>query len=216
MTLSDFRTGHPPIENVGGATSTSAGYPPMTQTTFLTCRAHYPGGSNRCVSVSFPVHAAFPNYLVGRHPRRHFRGLLKLHSRYGLQDCSPAEGGLLSRGFSPASYPTKPLGSYHVLPTSTWVNPPFTGDLRRWGAQVMEGCAVIHSYPLPDRINLAASPICRSPSAQDSARTRSSYALAWVGWARCIGHQCRARLGASSRVFKTFFRTLSGFSSYSR
>ena len=138
MTLSDFRTGHPPIENVGGATSTSAGYPPMTQTTFLTCRAHYPGGSYRCVSVSFSVRAAFPNYLVGRHPRRHFRGLLKLHSRYGLQDCSPAYGGLLSRGSSPASYPTKPLGSYHVLPTSTWVNPPFTGDLRRWGAQVVE------------------------------------------------------------------------------
>src|SRR5579863_7187904 len=136
MTLSDFRTGHPPVEHVGGATSTSAGYPPMTQTTFLTCRAHYPGGSYRCVSVSFPVRAAFPNYLVGRHPRRHFRGLLKLHSRYGLQDCSPAYGGLLSRGSSPASYPTKPLGSYHVLPTSTWVNPPFTGDLRRWGAQV--------------------------------------------------------------------------------
>ncbi len=111
----------------------------MTQTTFLTCRAHYPGGPNRCVSVFFPVRAAFPNYLVGRHPRLHFRGLLKLHSRYGLQDCSPAYGGLLSRGFSPASYPTKPLGSYHVLPTSTWVNPPFTGDLRRWGAQVMDG-----------------------------------------------------------------------------
>src|ERR1700730_4686466 len=143
MTLSDFRTGHPPAENVGGATSTSAGYPPITQTTFLTCRAHYPGGSNRCVSVSFPVHAAFPNYLVGRHPRRHFRGLLQLHSRYGLQDCSPAEGGLLSRGFSPASYPTKPLGSYHVLPTSTWVNPPFTGDLRRWGAQILYGLAFV-------------------------------------------------------------------------
>src|ERR1039457_7410539 len=150
MTLSDFRTGHPPIENVGGPTSTSAGYPPITQTTFLTCRAHYPGGSYRCVSVFFPVRAAFPNYLVGRHPRRHFRGLLKLHSRYGLQDCSPAYGGLLSRGFSPASYPTKPLGSYHVLPTSTWVNPPFTGDLRRWGAQVLSELAL--------RRNCAAGP----------------------------------------------------------
>src|SRR5713101_3322435 len=26
--------------------------PPITQTTFLTCRAQYPGGPNRCVSVS--------------------------------------------------------------------------------------------------------------------------------------------------------------------
>src|SRR6266849_8010068 len=94
MTLSDFRTGHPPVENVGGATSTSAGYPPITQTTFLTCRAHYPGGPNRCVSVFFPVRAAFPSYLVGRHPRLHFRGLLKLHSRYGLQSCSPTMCGL--------------------------------------------------------------------------------------------------------------------------
>src|SRR2546421_12514386 len=31
----------------------------------------------------------------------------------------PAQGGLLSRGFGPASYPTAPLGSYHVLPTTT-------------------------------------------------------------------------------------------------
>jgi len=155
MTLSDFRTDHPPLENVGGATPTSAGYPPITQTTFLACRAHYPGGPNRCVSVFFPVRAAFPTYLLGRHPRRHFRGLLKLHSRYGLQDCSPAYGGLLSRGFSPASYPTKPLGSYHVLPTSTWVNPPFTGDLRRWGAQVAVGFST--SRPSGHKTGLATA-----------------------------------------------------------
>jgi hypothetical protein len=43
-------------------------------------------------------------------------------------------GGLLSRGSSPTGYPTKPLGSYHVLPTTTWVDPPSTDDLRRWGA----------------------------------------------------------------------------------
>ena len=52
MTLSASQTGHPPIEDVGGATSTSAGAPPITQITFLTCRAQYPGGPNRCVSVS--------------------------------------------------------------------------------------------------------------------------------------------------------------------
>src|ERR1700676_2845890 len=134
MTLSDFRTGHPPIENVGGATSTSAGYPPMTQATFLTCRAHYPGGSNRCVSVFFPVRAAFPKYLVGRHPRLHFRGLLKLHSRYGLQSRSPAQRRTLSRGFDSASCPTAPLGGYHVIPTTTWMDPPSISDLRHWGA----------------------------------------------------------------------------------
>jgi len=53
------------------------------------------------------------------HSGESFRGLLKLHSRYGLQGRSPPKGGLLSRGFDPVSFPTEPLGSYHVLPTTT-------------------------------------------------------------------------------------------------
>src|ERR1700680_2004636 len=35
-----------------GATFTTPGYPAITQITFLACRAHYPGGSNRCLSIS--------------------------------------------------------------------------------------------------------------------------------------------------------------------
>src|SRR3954467_1927166 len=59
----------------------------------------------------------------GRHPLLHFRGLLRLPSRYGLQNCWPAQRRTLSRGFETASYPTAPLGSYHVSPTTTWVDP---------------------------------------------------------------------------------------------
>ena len=33
--------------------------------------------------------AAFPDSQAGRLPRLYFRGLLKLHSRYGLRTCSP-------------------------------------------------------------------------------------------------------------------------------
>jgi hypothetical protein len=44
--------------------------------------------------VQFPVRAAFPVLKAGRHPFRYFRGLLKLHSRYGLQSCSPTIRGL--------------------------------------------------------------------------------------------------------------------------
>src|SRR5258708_15489120 len=40
------------IDDVGGATSASTGSPPITQITFPACRAHYPGGPNRCLSVS--------------------------------------------------------------------------------------------------------------------------------------------------------------------
>ena len=53
----------------------------------------------------------------------------------------PPKGGLLSRGFGPVSYPTEPLGSYHVSPTTTCVDPPSTGDLRRWGAPITGGYA---------------------------------------------------------------------------
>src|SRR5712691_9832060 len=138
VTLSDFRTGHPPIEDVGGATSTGAGSPPITQTTFLTCRAQYPGGPNRCVSVSSLSARPSP-----------FNGRVGIHN-FTFEACSsftrvtackiarPPKGGLLSRGFDPASYPTRPLGSYHVLPTTTWMDPPSTGDLRRWGARRVE------------------------------------------------------------------------------
>jgi hypothetical protein len=42
----------------------------------------------------FPAHAAFPVLQAGRHPHLYFRGLLRLHSRYGPPDCSTAQGGL--------------------------------------------------------------------------------------------------------------------------
>jgi hypothetical protein len=64
-----------------------AGLPPITQTTFrhavLTTPAYRTGALVGC----FPVRAAFPVSQAGRHPRLHFRGLLKLHSRYGLPVC---------------------------------------------------------------------------------------------------------------------------------
>jgi hypothetical protein len=42
----------------------------------------------------FPVHTAFPAFWPGRHPHYGFRGLLRLHSRYGPLDCSTARSGL--------------------------------------------------------------------------------------------------------------------------
>src|SRR4029077_18459235 len=42
----------------------------------------------------FPVHTAFPAFRPGRHPHYGFRGLLKLHLRYGPLDPSTARSGL--------------------------------------------------------------------------------------------------------------------------
>ena len=49
------------------------------------------------MSVASPSHAAFPGSQAGRHPRLHFRGLLRLHSNYGPLDRSTAQGGLCHR-----------------------------------------------------------------------------------------------------------------------
>jgi hypothetical protein len=139
MALSASRTGHHPINDVGGATSTSAGSPPITQITFLTCRAQYPGGPNRCVSVSSLFARPSPvNRRVGIHDFT-FEACSSFTRVTACKIARPPKGGLLFRGSGPASYPTKPLGSYHVSPTTTWVDPPSTGDLRRWGALLTGG-----------------------------------------------------------------------------
>src|ERR1022692_3718381 len=87
---------------------------------FLPCPRGLPrltGGSASTTSLSRPAQASLalrPTGSLAR-PRRTF-----------------------SRGFDPASCPTAPLGSYHVSPTTTWVDPPSTSDLRHWGARRVE------------------------------------------------------------------------------
>ena len=63
----------------------------------------------------FPAHAAFPKWQEGRHPHCHFRGLLRLHSRYGPPSCSTAQGGLCHE--APIAQPnrssaTRPIDIY--------------------------------------------------------------------------------------------------------
>jgi len=73
-----------------------------------TCRCHYPGGivgSDRSWDGLFhpfpcsPTTAAFPDYVAGRLPRLHFRGLLSIHSRYGLSTRCTAERYMGLEGF---------------------------------------------------------------------------------------------------------------------
>ncbi len=65
MTLSVFRAGHHPIDDVEGATFTTPGYPAITQITFLACCAHYPGGSNRCACRFLPCPCCLPRLTGG-------------------------------------------------------------------------------------------------------------------------------------------------------
>jgi hypothetical protein len=76
------------------------------------------------VSIASPSHAAFPKLWAGRHPHCPFRGLLRLHSRYGPHACSTAQGGLLSRGFDGTSCPATPPVSYQLNRQLAGRNPP--------------------------------------------------------------------------------------------
>ena len=81
-------------DSVGGATSAFLGFPqlprPPSRYAVVTTPVDRTGAFVGC----FPVDEAFPVSQAGRHPRHHFRGLLKLHSCYGLPVCSPTLRGL--------------------------------------------------------------------------------------------------------------------------
>jgi len=100
--------------DVEAAILTRDGSPPITRTTFPTCRAHYPGGSSGCACRLLP----------------HLRGLPQMAggSASALSLSRPAQASLtlrpagplsrlkrpLSRGSSPAGYPTEPLVSFQI------------------------------------------------------------------------------------------------------
>src|SRR3974390_49473 len=99
MALSDSQTGRRPFRRrLGPRPPTNPEPPSLTQITFHACRAQYPGGPDQVLvgwrvarsrAGFFPVRAAFPVTGTGRRPQHYFRGLLKLHTRYGLHSCSP-------------------------------------------------------------------------------------------------------------------------------
>jgi hypothetical protein len=82
----------------------------------------------------FPAHTAFPKWQEGRHPHCHFRGLLRLHSRYGPPDRSAALRRPLSRGSNPCSCPHEPLVSFSDQSTTLRVESSSTDDPRLRGA----------------------------------------------------------------------------------
>ena len=141
MALSDSQTGRRPFWRRSGPRPPANPEPPsLTQTTFPACRAQYPGGPDQVLvgwrvarsrAGFFPVRAAFPVIGAGRRPHHYFRGLLKLHTRYGLQSCSPTIRGLY-REASP--WPVSRLGRSQATKFNQqppWVGPSPTGDLRR-------------------------------------------------------------------------------------
>ncbi len=90
-----------------------------------------PADQDGCTCRLLPRPARPSPDQAGRHPRLHFRGLLRLHSNYGPLDRSPKAAfvtGLRS------IRPDKPPASYQIKPTTVWVVPSSTSDTRLLGA----------------------------------------------------------------------------------
>lgn len=104
--------------DVEAATSDQTGLPRLPASPFQRAVPTTPTDRTGAHVDSFPAHAAFPISQPGRHPLLHFRGLLRLHSRYGPLDRSAAQGGLCHEASTqPVTRPsrssaTRPIDNY--------------------------------------------------------------------------------------------------------
>jgi hypothetical protein len=126
ITLSDTRQGRRPTTPLRPLPSPTVGLPQLPGSPFRHAVPTTPMDRNRCVCRLLPCSTwAFPVIQAGRRPSLHFRGLLRLHSRYGLPDCSTAQGGLCHEASTrPVARPSRSSATrvYRQLPG--WILPP--------------------------------------------------------------------------------------------
>src|SRR5580692_8558514 len=138
----------PPEATLRPLPSHQTGLPRLPEPPFRRAVPTTPADRAGALVDCFPAHAAFPKWQEGRHPHCHFRGLLRLHSRYGPPDRSAAHRRPLSRGSNPCGYPHKPLVSYRInRQLSGWIPPPLM--IRAFGAHCQEGTS--HRSPSSGR-----------------------------------------------------------------
>ena len=138
MTLSDSRRCRRLERRRGRYPRITTGLPRLPETTFPTCRAHYPGGSSGCSCRLLPRSRGLPQMAGG--------------SASALSLSRPAQASLalrpagslscprqpLSRGSSPCGYPHEPLVSYQInRQLSGWILPPLM--IRAFGAHCHKG-----------------------------------------------------------------------------
>jgi hypothetical protein len=142
--------------DVEAATLAQEGSPPITRTTFPTCRAHYPGGSSGCSCRLLPRSRGLPQMAGG--------------SASALSLSRPAQASLtlrpagslsrpqrpLSRGSNPCGYPHKPLVSYRInRQLSGWIPPPLM--IRAFGAHCQKPTYAVQQNKATARLFFKAS-----------------------------------------------------------
>jgi hypothetical protein len=98
MTLSDSRQSRRLSATLRPLPSLTTGLPRLLASSFRRAVPTTPADRAGAHVDCFPAHTAFPKWQEGRHPHCHFRGLLRLHTRYGPPDRSAALRRPLSRG----------------------------------------------------------------------------------------------------------------------
>src|SRR5579871_2569468 len=124
MTLSESPPSRSPNENVGVLPPLGLEFPHSLRPLSLHAVPTTPVDPSRAPVGCFPVGAAFPVLRAGRRPRLHFRGLLRLHSRYGLQSCSATRSGLCHK--APARPVTEPSRLSATRLTDNYLGGTFT------------------------------------------------------------------------------------------
>src|SRR5215472_17992269 len=128
MDLSDSRSRRRPSGGVWGGNPRVIGSPPITRVALSTCRAHYPGGSQRVhMPASFPVAYSLPRYAGGSASA----SLLSRPAQASLP-LRPADSlgrpkATFVTGLQPANYSDKLPVSYSIKPATIEVEPPSTG-----------------------------------------------------------------------------------------
>src|SRR4029077_11827327 len=100
-----------------------------------------PGRSSGCACRLLPRSCSLPQWQEGRHPHCHFRGLLRLYSRYGPSDRSATqgdprfrEGRLFVTRLRSHQLPSETARQLPDLSTIIRVEPSSTDDSRLQGA----------------------------------------------------------------------------------
>ena len=126
MTLSDPRQHRRPAATSRPLPSCQTDIPQLPGSPFEHAVPITPMDRNGCVCRLLPHPTrAFPESQAGRHPSLHFRGLLRLHSRYGLLDRSTAHGGLCHEASTrPVALPSRSSasGSIDNSPDGTFLH----------------------------------------------------------------------------------------------
>src|SRR5438046_529264 len=102
----------PPVATLRPLPSSVTGLPQLPEPPFRRAVPTTPADRAGARVDCFPAHAAFPKWPEGRHPHWHFRGLLRLHTRYGPSDRSAAQGDLCHEAPAlPVARPSRSLAT---------------------------------------------------------------------------------------------------------